>query len=86
MNLILSGPEMAALFTQNPATKKDGGFQSLLVTLQEKCDSATGAITLTPRDRERIRMYAFKYGNGGWENRLVTAFGQHLGPKLDRES
>lgn len=35
--------------------------------------------------RLRIRMYAFKYGKGGWESRLVAAFGRHLGPKLDLE-
>ncbi len=28
-------------------------------------------------------MYAFKYGNGGWESRLLAAFGQHLGSRLD---
>lgn len=83
MNLILNLSEMEALFRQAPSTKKDGGFQSLLVGLQEACDRATGAISLTMRQRRRIRMYAFKYGNGGWESRLLAAFGRHLGPKLD---
>ncbi len=31
-----------------------------------------------------VRPLAFRrVGNGGWESHLVTAFGRHLGPKLD---
>jgi hypothetical protein len=83
MNLVLSADEMAALFRQHPATRGDGGWQSLLVGLQDACDRATGAILLTMKQRKRIRMYAFKYGNGGWEDRLTRAFGRHLGLRLD---
>jgi hypothetical protein len=83
MDLILSADEMEAVYRQDPTTKKDGGFQSLLVGLQEACNRETGAITLTLKQRRRIRMYAFKYGNGGWESRLLAAFGCHLGPGLD---
>ena len=83
MNFTLSASEMAELFKQDPHTREDGGFQGLLVALQGACNQKTGVISLTVRQRERIRMYAFKYGNGGWENRLVAAFGHHLGPKLD---
>ena len=86
MDLLLSAPEMAELFIQAPATKGDGGFQSLLVKLQEKCDRTTGTIRLSTDDRRRIKMYAFKYNKGGWENRLIATFGRHLGPNLDRES
>jgi hypothetical protein len=85
MNLVLNGPEMAALFASDPATKRDGGWQGLIVGLQEKCDLSTGGIELTAHDRERINRYAFNYGNGGWENQLVAIFGRHLGPKLNRE-
>lgn len=83
MDLTLSAPEMAALFRQDPGTKHDGGWQSLIVGLQEKCGKENGAINLTSSDRQRIRQYAFDYGNGGWENRLVASFGRHLGPRLD---
>ena len=86
MNLVLNATEMAALFRQDPGTKKDGGWQSLLVGLREKCNQSNGAISLTLKDRRRIAMYAFKYGNGGWESRLVATFGRHLGPKLDKEA
>jgi hypothetical protein len=74
---------MDELFTQAPDTRGDGGWQSLLVGLQEKCDRAIGSISLTPTDRQRIHKYAFGYGKGGWEARLVSTFGRHLGPKLD---
>ena len=84
MNLLLSNAETASLFKQAAATEGDGGWQSLIVGLQKKCNRPTGAISLTARDRERIRRYAFKYGNGGWESRLVAIFGHHLGPLLDK--
>ncbi len=83
MDLVLNASEMATLFRQDPRTKADGGWQSLLVGLQSGCDRATGGISLAMRQRQRIRMYAFKYGNGGWESRLVAAFGRHLGAGLD---
>jgi hypothetical protein len=85
MDMVLNRGEMAALFRQDPRTRRDGGWQSLLVGLQDACDQGTGTISVTTRQRLRIRMYAFKYGNGGWENRLVAAFGRHLGPRLDLE-
>lgn len=83
MDFVLNRSEMEALFRQAPSTKGDGGFQSLLVGLQESCDQTTGAIIVTMKQRMRIRMYAFKYGNGGWETRLLDAFGRHLGRGLD---
>lgn len=83
MDFVLSSGEMAALFKQDPSKKDDGGWQSLIVSLQDACDEATGAISVTLEQRERIRRYAFKYRNGGWENRLKAAFGRHLGAGLD---
>ncbi len=85
MDLILNAVEMESLFRQDPETRRRGGWQSLLVGLQDKCDRGTGALNITMKDRKRIRMYAFNYGNGGWENRLVTTFGAHLGPQLDHD-
>ncbi len=83
MDFMLNKAELEALFRQDPSTRQNGGWQSLIVGLQDACDQATAAISVSMSQRRRIRMYAFKYGNGGWENRLVTAFGRHLGPKLD---
>ena len=83
MEVVLNAAEMAALFRQEPTTKKDGGWQGLMVGLQERTNQATGVLMLTPTDRRRIRKYAFKYKRGGWENRLIAAFGRHLGAKLD---
>jgi hypothetical protein len=82
--IILNAEETAELFKQDPGTAGDGGYQSLLVSLQGKVNRANGQITLTLQDRERIRRYAFDYGNGGWEDRLVAIFGRTLGPKLDQ--
>jgi hypothetical protein len=83
MDLILNDHEIASLFRQDPSTRADGGFQSLMVGLQDNCDRSTGAISVTPQQADRIQKYAFNYGNGGWEDRLTKAFGRHLGPKLD---
>ena len=80
----LNASEIEFLDRQSPSTSQDGGFQSLLVRLQEKIDRGTGALPLTQKDIERIGRYAFDYGNGGWESRLTGAFGRTLGPSLGR--
>jgi len=82
MKVILTKSEMRSLFRQFIFTYNDGGFQRFLVELQDKIDTKTGEIDLTKRDLERIPRYAFKYGRGGWESRLVGAFGRVLGRQL----
>ena len=42
MDLFLTPQEMIALLKQDPATEKDGGFQSLIVKLQKKTRSHIG--------------------------------------------
>jgi hypothetical protein len=78
--------ELAELDRQDPATKGNGGYQRLLVNLQNKVDRLTRRLTLTSRDLERIARYAFDYGNGGWEGRLRRIFGRSLGSNLGRQS
>ena len=80
----LNQSEQDFLFRQNPNTASDGGWQSLLVKLQNQFDPQTMLIQLDAVDLERIPRYAFDYGNGGWEGRLVGVFGNHLGPRLGR--
>ena len=80
----LNADELEILFRQAPSTKDDGGWQRLLVTLQELTDHETGEITIPPRIIERIQRYAFDYGNGGWENRLTSIFARTLGGRLGR--
>ena len=82
--MTLSAGEMEILFRQNPNTRRDGGFQSFLVCLQNKTDKASGLLSLTDSDLERIPRYAFDYGNGGWESRLKGIFESHLGANLGR--
>ena len=82
--LVLNAVEIEILFRQDPASKDDGGWQRLLVTLQELTDQPTGEITIPPRILERIQRYAFDYGIGGWEERLTSIFSRTLGPKLGR--
>ena len=84
MQVTLNPAEMTALFRQDPDKKRNGGWQSLMVSMQEGCDRATGNLLLTPDQLRRIPQYAFDYGNGGWESQLLAAFGRHLGPKLGR--
>jgi hypothetical protein len=84
MDIVLTASEIAEIDKQDPRTKKDGGFQSLMVRLQGRIDRTSGQLRLTPSDLRRIPMYAFKYGNGGWEARLIAAFGRTLGRDLGR--
>jgi hypothetical protein len=50
MNVVLNSAELDELSRQHPATSKDGGFQGLLVSLQEKTDQKTGKLSLSPDD------------------------------------
>lgn len=77
----LNAAELTELLKPNAGS---GGWQSLLEGLQRKINKSTGEIVLTATDIERIQRYAFDYGNGGWEGRLISVFGRHLGPKLGR--
>ncbi len=84
MNVTLNSDEIAEIDKQDPSTAKDGGFQSLMVSLQKRINRSTGQLHLTPDDLRRVPMYAFDYRNGGWEDRLKRAFGNSLGPSLGR--
>ena len=79
----LDAAERAELSKQHPSTSSDGGFQSLLVSLQSRVQ-ANGDLILGLDDLERIPRYAFDYGNGGWENTLMSIFSRTLGGKLGR--
>ena len=79
----LNAFEEAVLFKQDPKTKNNGGYQCLLVRLQNRFSKGSKRIFLTVRDIEKIREYAFKYGIGGWETRLKQIFGRVLGPDLN---
>ena len=81
-DVTLDRAEMQALLIQDPATEKAGEWQGLMVGLQKRANKTSGHLTLTAPDLELIRRYAFSYGNGGWESRLMAIFGRSLGPKL----
>ena len=81
----LSPKEVDVLDRQPASSKENGGWQNLLVTLQEKVDRTNGSIALGESDLERIQRYAFSYGKGGWENRLRSIFQGTLGPNLGRQ-
>lgn len=84
MNITLDDVELRSLYLQDPATRNEGGFQGLMVGLQDVCNRETGELRLSEDDLRRIPKYAFDYKNGGWENRLKTIFARHLGPTLGR--
>ncbi len=86
MRVTVNQTEMVEILKQDPLTKKDGGFQGLMISLQEALNKTTGELTLTADHLRRIPIYAFDYDNGGWEDRLKTAFARHLGPNLGRVS
>lgn len=84
MRVTLNTEETEILFRQDPATQRNGGYQGLLVRLQGNTNRTTGELLLSDSDLERIPRYAFDYGNGGWEGRLMGIFQRHLGNRLGR--
>jgi len=84
VTITLTQDEIDILDRQSPTSRDDGGYQSLLVQLQAKVNRTTRKLTLSDKDLERIQRYAFDYGNGGWESRLLGTFGRTFGPKLGR--
>ena len=54
MEISLTNAEIAELDRQNPATATDGGFQSLMVSLQRRVNRATNNLLLTNDDLRRI--------------------------------
>ncbi len=83
MTIYLNDVEIRELDRQHPSTKSRGGWQALMIGLQVRTDRSSGKLVLGAKDLERIRRYAFDYGNGGWEARLQHIFGRSLGPNLD---
>ena len=82
--ITLTPEEIEILDIQDPSTQSDGGFQNLMISLQDSLDRKTGDIVLSADHLERIPRYAFDYRNGGWQNRLVNIFGRSLGTNLGR--
>ena len=84
--LVLDDDEISALFEQDPTTAKDGGFQSLMVRLQENFRHGSQELRIEDQDLEDIQRYALDYDQGGWEIRLMRIFRRSLGPNLGREA
>lgn len=83
-DVVLTDDEISEIDKQAPDTASDGGFQGLMVSLQNRIDRVTRELHLTDDDLRRIPMYAFDYQNGGWEDRLRRAFSRTLRPRLGR--
>ena len=82
----LNSQEISLLDAQDPSTRSHGGFQSLMVNLQNKLDRSTNELALDDNDLRRIQRYAYCYQSGGWQDRLMAIFGRTLGPSLGRSS
>ncbi len=84
MRIVLTVEELWDLDRQDPSTKGRGGWQRLIVGLQQKVNRGTRELALDANDLERIPRYAFDYRRGGWQGRLVRIFCRTLGPTLGR--
>lgn len=82
--IILNPAEIEVLDRQDPVTERDGGFQQLLVELQDSLNRKTGELSLRGEHEEKIPRYAFDYRTGGWEDRLKGIFWRTLGENLGR--
>ncbi len=81
---VLDEVERAELFRQDRASRNQGGFQNLMLRLQDCYRPGTQEIRLSEEDIADIQRHAFDYEQGGWEERLLKIFGRHLGPTLGR--
>lgn len=77
--IVLNEDERSALFAQNPASARDGGFQSVMVRLQQQYRPGSQELRLTDDDIEAIQRYAFDFKQGGWQTRLLAIFERNLG-------
>tara|TARA_Y100001954_G_C15648904_1_gene521618 strand:+ start:206 stop:511 length:306 start_codon:yes stop_codon:yes gene_type:complete len=64
-------------------TEGEGGFQSLISSLQGNLDEDEGTLTLDEEQQERVPRYAKDYGQGGWEDQLTEMVGEELMEELD---
>ncbi len=74
MRIELSSSQISLLKKVKPSERRKGGFQSLIVGLQEKVDKKDHTIDLSGKDIGRINRYANKYRNGGWQTYLRRIF------------
>ena len=86
ISLPLNDDEFDALMQQDPSSRSEGGFQSLLVklSLQDNTDPQTKILVLPVHLIERINRYAFDYGQERWEKTLKRIFSRSLGDALDQ--
>lgn len=84
MEVLLKKKELDVLFRQDPTKRRNGGFQSFLVKLQDQVNRETGILFLSEKDLEKIPKYAFDYKPGGWENMIMQIFSRTLGSNLGR--
>jgi hypothetical protein len=74
----LSRDEFNELKKQDPKSKGKGGFQGLLVRLQQKVNQSTLEIELSETDIDRIIRYGRDPKKGGWQSRVQKIFGRHF--------
>ena len=85
ISLPLNDDEFDTLMLQpDPASRSEGGFQRLLLTLQDNTDPNTKILVLPVHLIEKINRYAFDYGQGEWERTLKRIFSRSLGDGLDQ--
>jgi len=73
----LSADEIAILMDET-VIQGTGGWQWLWTALQKRFNKATGQITLSAELRARIYQYYHKYGEGGWQSKVLRVFRREL--------
>jgi hypothetical protein len=74
----LSRAELRELMKHDPSSKHRGGFQRLLVNLQQRVDKRTGELDLFEPEMTTIMRNGRNPSKGGWQASLHRIFGRHF--------
>jgi site-specific DNA-methyltransferase (adenine-specific) len=76
--VVLSKDEMAMLFRQDEEKRTAGGWQSRIVSFQQRLNKSTGELALTEEDVAWIKRYGSRPQDGSWQRWLNIAFASHI--------
>jgi hypothetical protein len=74
----LSTQEFDELMKFDPATKRRGGFQRLLIGMQVRINRVTRELTISDHEMDMILRHGRQPYKGGWQKSIMKIFGRHF--------